>query len=290
MEPQDPGTAQPDERDPGATVPEETAADGQGATEGHESQPTEETFFDPASLPDELKTQWKRMQGTFSRRMNEIKGMKDAADLVQRFNNDPDFAAQVIQQRAAQLGLNLGRQTTAPTSTPPTQQEPPTEFVEAMRQQFPEELQWMVPYQAKAWWAANQKAIEPIMQKLSAHDQTRADELWAEAESAMDEKYPHWRDDEDALAELTTFLRSPQLRHAKYGNKIEILWKALKGEALGVSEATRRMSQAGRNRVSTGSSLRATTDNVTERVKQAKTSNEAFRIAAQAALDEMKGQ
>lgn len=285
METVDTGSAD----DPGVPLPKDTQGPPADAI-----QQSGEVFFDAASLPDELKGQWKKMQASYTRKMQDIKGARDALDLVNRFNSDPEFAAQVLQQRAAQLGLSLNRMGTssgAQTSTFPAQHgEPPAEFVAAMQAQFPPELAWMAPMQAKAWWAANQQAMAPIMERLREQETSRSEDEWQRVESDMDEKYPTWRDDEDLLAEMATFLRGNALRHPRFGNKLELIWKALKGEAFGVAEATRRMSAAGRNRVSTGSNGRQMVDNVKDRVMQAKTATEAFRLAAEAAAQELKGQ
>src|SRR3990172_4376959 len=80
-----------------------------GATtgDGSQTQQKEESFIDPSTLPEELKPHWKRMHGTYNKRLQEIAVDKDRADFAKRFESDPDFAIQQIQARAAKLGMTI---------------------------------------------------------------------------------------------------------------------------------------------------------------------------------------
>ncbi len=67
----------------------------------------EDQFYDPNDLPEELKPHWKKMQGTFTKKMQGIKSIREKSDMVDKFNTDPEYARQIIQQRAAAIGLTL---------------------------------------------------------------------------------------------------------------------------------------------------------------------------------------
>lgn len=260
-----------------------------------------ESFIDPATLPPEIKPHWKRMHGAYTRRMQELKSAREAAALVERFNTDPQYALQVIQQRAAQLGLSLPGpgQTAAPPrpsseATPTTGDEPPPGLIESMRAEIPQEMQWMAPMMAKMFWQANKQQLGPVLERLARQEEQVASQTkeqatreYEAAEAEMDERYPVWRDHERDLVELTQFLRSDRMTHPKYGNKLELVYRALKAEDLGTATATQRMSQAAKNRVTTGTPARTSQANIEERIRSAKSMREAMEIAARASAEQL---
>ena len=92
------------------------------------------------------------------------------------------------------------------------------------------------------------------------------------------------------MSALLDFLRSGALTHPRFGSKAEVLYRAVTGNAAAVRTATQRMAEAGRQRVTTGQSGRATISNVHERVRSAKSTHEAFEIAKQAAIADLERQ
>jgi hypothetical protein len=62
-----------------------------------------ETFTDPKDLPPELMTHYKRMQGSFTKKMQSIKGDVDKIALVNQFNSDPRGTLNMLNQ---QYGVN----------------------------------------------------------------------------------------------------------------------------------------------------------------------------------------
>ena len=94
----------------GAAEPVEQTEPAQPAAGGSAPAASDQdAFFDPANLPPELQDQWKRMQGAYTKKMQKLAGAREAASIVERFNSDPDYARQIILQRAQQMGLSLGQ-------------------------------------------------------------------------------------------------------------------------------------------------------------------------------------
>jgi len=257
-----------------------------------------EAFFDAKSLPPELQGQWKRMQAAYTRRMTDIRGAEQAAQTVQRFYADPDFARQVLQERAAQLGLSLGPQRTQETrpetGTPGGNSDgPPLELIAAIRDELPPETQWMAESQARAFWRANKAALAPILQRLERDDAARlrsdSERQRAElsaAEAEMDESFPLWREDERSLGEILSFLTTPgSLRHPKYGNKLALIYRALQSHNIGAAAANAQNRRAGQNRTTTGGARSQQASNLEQRILTAPTRDEAFRLAAAAAVE-----
>ena len=72
----------------------------------------EETFLkgatlDPNKLPEEIKPIFKKMQGAYTRKMQEIAANREKLELVDRLYNDRDFAFQQVAQWAAQNGFQI---------------------------------------------------------------------------------------------------------------------------------------------------------------------------------------
>jgi len=72
------------------------------------TQGSEESFFDPSSLPPELEPAYKQMQGHFTKRMQSLKADKDKIDAYNAFQANP---RETIKQLAGQYGLSLAEAT-----------------------------------------------------------------------------------------------------------------------------------------------------------------------------------
>lgn len=64
----------------------------------------EESFFDPSSLPEELKAGWKQLQGSYTRRMQGLAANQKKVDAYNAFEANP---RETIKQLAGQFGLTL---------------------------------------------------------------------------------------------------------------------------------------------------------------------------------------
>ena len=279
-----PVSDEPPPAEPGDDLPPEPAPDDQG-------QPTAETFFDPSQLAPELQTQWKKMQGAYTKRMQSIARTRDAAQIVERFNSDPDFARQTIYQRAQQLGLNVGQ----PGQQPGIQhgsasKSLPPELIEAYKTNLSTELQWMAPTLAAAQYAGMQMMIQPLEQQQAQTARSTRDQEYDALATQLSEKTPGWEAHEDDMDGLLTFLQSPKMTDRRWGSKLELLHKVVSGDGQATAEAARRMGQAVRSRAPAGSPMASPTPNIAEQVRKPKNSQDAWQIAANHAVAELARQ
>ena len=287
-------------------IPEITDEDGglaQYAEEPAQAMPpvpseTEQTFLegatlDPNQLPDAIKPIFKKMQGAYTRKMQEIAKVREQAGIVDKFYNDRDFALNTLTQWATQNGYQIApvgaqfpqRQQTA---QPQRAGDPPAEFVETVKANLPPELQWMAEHQAKANWAAMQAILQPVIQQTkqsqTEYRQQQAGQEYDRIADEFSQTVPGWEEHEDQMSDLLEFLQGPQMRHPQYGTKHQLLYNLVTGNAAATAQVVKRMNGAAKNRPSTGMSTGRTVSNLADRVRQAKTGQDAFRLAAQAAL------
>ena len=267
--------------------------------------PGTESFIDPATLPPELKQHWTRMHRAYTQGLERIKGVSDKAAIVDRFYNDPQFAAATVAQWAQQHGVQLGGPPaqSAPPSPPPAAGAPP-EIVEAMRQQLratTPELEWMAPSLAPAVWTAIQQAVGPVVHYQQAQTQQWKQEqqqyevqqqaqAYAQVSATLSEPHPGWEEHEKDMTDVLTFLTGPALQHPMYGSKLEILFNLVTGGAASTRKAVQRMQDATKRRASSSTGGSATGTNVAERVLKADTRRGAFQIAGEAALRQLEQQ
>lgn len=281
-----PGPA-PDEPAPAEPAPDEPApepvpspGEGEGTTPA-----TEETFFDPKALAPELQMQWKRMQGAYTRRMQQFAKTREAAALVERFNADPEFARQTIVQRAQQLGLNVAGGQAGATSTQSTA---PPQLVEAVRQNLQPELQWMAPALAATQWAGMQLALQPLQQQQAETVRSTRDQQFDQLAEQLSERSPGWEQHEDDMDEMLAFFKSDRMTDRRFGSKLELLYRLVTGSGAATAEAARRMAQAGKNRVVTGQPTATPVPNVSELVRKPKNMQDAWDAAAKYAVAQME--
>lgn len=247
-----------------------------------------EAFFDASSLAPELQGQWKKMQGAFTKAMQKSKTYRDAADLVDRFNRDPDFARQTIMQRAQQLGLSIGQPGQPGTPTPSAST--PPELVEAVKANLSPELQWMAPALAASQWAGMQMALKPMKEQQQRTTQETRDQEYDLLAAQLSEKAPEWETHEDDMDNLLLFLQSPKMMDRRWGSKLDILYRAVVGDGQATAEAARRMAQAGKLRTPVGQPTATPTPNIREQVLKPKQNQEAWDIAAKNAIRELERQ
>lgn len=276
----------------------ETPGVGQdGAIQDNLPVQTEETFLqaqnlDPRKLSPELQPIFKKMQGAYTKKMQEIAAVREQAEMVDRFRNDRDFAYQTVTQWAQQNGLTLapvGAQYQQPTQQPKKVQAPP-ELVEVIKASLPEEMHWTAESQANAQWAAAQMLLQPLVKQQQESrqqdvqaQQQRMGQEWDSLAEELTGIAPGWEEHEPEMSELYDFIKSGQMRHQKFGSMHKLLYDLVTSNAASTAQVARRFTAAAKNRPSTGMTTGRTTSNLSDRIRQAKTSQDAFRLAAQAA-------
>ena len=260
-----------------------------------QAAPEQQTFLegstlDPRQLPPEIQPIWKRMQSAYTKKMQEIAAVRDQAQIVERFYNDRDFAFQTVAQWAAQNGFAvqpIGAQQHQQAQLTPQQQQGqgdlPPGLVEQVKNSLPPELQWMAESQAKAQWAAAQMLLKPLVQQTQQQQRQAVEQEWDKLADELSQQAPGWEEHENEMTELYDFLQSQKLSHPKFGSKHQLLYNLVTSNAAATAQVAKRMTQAAKNRPASGISTGKTASNLSDRIKQAKTSQDAFRLAAQAA-------
>ena len=251
---------------------------------------TQESFVDPSQLPPELKPHWKRMHGAYTKSREELKQGREAVAQIKRFYSDPEFARQTINQVAGPLGYQL----TKPGETPAASagSKAPAELVEKIKAGLSPELQWMAKDLANSQWEAIQAAVKPLQEKQDSDLRHRREQELDTAEREMDEKYPGWDEHKDAITDIVQWIQEGPLTHPRYGNKYEAaykFWQLQSGNngAL-MAETARRMGDVARSRTTSGTVQRQAAPNHDERIRKAKTREEAWAIAAEVGRAEAK--
>lgn len=258
---------------------------------GDEGTPVkEDTFMDPSQLPPELQAHFKRMQGAYTKKMQQVASVREAARLVSRFNSDPDFARQTIMERAQQLGLNIGQTGQPQAPGLPMQQgnAMPQGLVDAVKATLSPELQWMAPALAASQWAGMQMALQPIKEQQAQTMRQTQDSQFEVLAEQLSQKAPGWEEHEDDMDSLLAFMHSNKMTDRRWGSKLELLHKlATAGDGHATAQAARRMAEAARNGNPAGRPMAQPVPNVGEQVKKAKTNQDAWDAAAKAAMAEM---
>ena len=226
--------------------------------------PKEESFLKDPDLLAQVRADKKlnhfyaKMQGAYTKDRQDRKAAYEAAQTVQRFYNDPAYADQVMQARAAQLGYQLvrpGQQPSSPSNGQATTV--PAELVNDLKTAFGPELGWMAEKMAPAIYGYTQRMLQPIQQQTQQTARQTLEAEYEKAEQEMDAKYPGWDAKEQDLSALLGWLQNGKPVHPTYGNRYEALLKlhdVLNGNALGTQAAMQQMRTAARNKIGAGGS------------------------------------
>lgn len=264
---------------------QDTASEDQSTIQGKEA-PQEESFISPNDLPDELKPHWKRMHRAYTKRLEEIKSVRDKAAMVDQFQTDRNYALREIAAWAAQNGYNL-----SPVGQPNQQVQgqqgnrlqPPQQLVDAVRAQLPPELQWMAESQAASQWAAMQMMFQPVMQQQQQQQRQQVLAEYDRAANELSQTVPGWESHESEMDKLLQFMQSPSVYHPEFGSKIALLYNMVNGNAAAIRETTNRFNKAVKNRVGSSASGGRAVSNLADRIKKAPNNNDAWAMAANAA-------
>lgn len=285
-------TAETEDTPDDASASDETPDEGAGDTDA---------FTDDPEPEDEAgRKVYKHFQAAFTKaRMRDREQHSKLADehttykqLLANFYADDSYALQVIRQRFPHLADRLSgtdNRATLPASAGQgtVSSGAAGQLQTVLQQKLGPDLAFLAPALADAMQAAVGAALQPLEQRTQA-EQAQARRQQEDAIMAdLDGKYPGWEERYGAdMQALHDFLGSDQLTHPKFGNRYELLFRVLNKDT-GRIEAARAMEQAGRRRLSAGRTGRSGTPNITDQVTKAARSSEAFRLAAQAALEEL---
>jgi hypothetical protein len=264
--------------------PAETVAPTKEETEGDELRlmTDEEIGQLPADLQKEAKALRKRFQAAYTKKTQDLAEIRRKAEFSDKFQTDPEYRAQVLRQyQPVQTGQPGGVTGQQPLQVPP-------QYVQVRRATLPTELQWMAESLAAGDYqrdlAIYQSFIQPMQQDRVKENETRAAENYRAAETDLAEKHPGWDAAEDDMVDLVEFLKSPSLRHDRWGNKLELLYRLVAGEKARNEEtqtAIERTAQAAKAKSVTSSGSRGTSSNLEERIRKTKTNNEAWDLIRQ---------
>jgi len=299
-----PAESEPETSSEQSTGETESQADPATDNGGIEADPTqadalpaqsqEQTFvdgsnLDPRKLPPEVQPIFKAMQAAYTKKMQGIAETMKKGELVDRFYSDPSFADQALQQWAAQRGYQIvpsGHQPQQQGQGQPGRASP--QIVEALKQSLPPELQWMSESLGPALSQVLNQQMQQVIQPLNQYQQQqvrmqRESEYDRHAEE-LSGQIPHWQEHEDTMAEINAFLLSPAMSHPKFGNKLQLLYNAATANAQSMAKATQRMADAVKNRSTQARNGSRPPVDIGKTVAGAKTSDDAFKLAAQHAL------
>ena len=273
--------------------------DAQAATIPQTAQAQAEQQFlagstlDPTKLPPEIQPIFKKMQGAYTKKMQEAARWREHSEMVERFQNDRDYGFQTVAQWAAQNGYSLAPVGTGQGQQPQAQQafgkpnQPDPSIVEAIKANLPPELQWMAESTAPAIAQAVKQILAPLAQQIVQQQQGANRQVmereWDDLAGQLSDVAPGWEEHEPQMVELLDFLQGSTMKHPKFGSKHQLLYNLVTGNAAATAQVTKRMQQAATNRPSSGMTTGRTTTNLADRIRAAKSSQDAFKLAAQAA-------
>jgi hypothetical protein len=247
--------------------------------------PEPESFIDPRDLPAEILPHFKRMQAAYTKKTQALAADREKVQLVDQFRNNPEFARQLVLQEAQRLGITLAPAT--PQTPRPASSAIPPEYVQALAAELPQELQWMAPALASATYKGVAHLTTPMLQQNQQRIKEERETEWDSLAAQLNERQPGWETHEDDMLAMYEFLQSPKLKHPVYGSKLDLLLSLVTGNATATQQAIQRMSQAGRQRVGTGQTSRTSVPNITDRVRKAPTTRDAWQEAARAAVAQL---
>jgi len=148
------------------------------------AQPEPKQFYDAKDVPAELQETYKRMQGSYTKKMQEVSSSsKEHRSKIEAYDNFMRDPVGTMQQLAAQQGYKLTR-------------------AEAAAAAKEAEADW-VP---KTWDEVIVKAKHEAKQELMTEMQPFMNEIRntkrSQIETALDSEYPEWREHETDMIKL----------------------------------------------------------------------------------------
>lgn len=242
--------------------------------------------LDPTTWTPEQQAVFKKMQSSYTKKMQAAAGFQEKASIVDRFNSDPQFAFQTVQDVAARNGYKL---VPINSNQGGAQQVANPSVVDMVKSKLPQELQWMSEPHAAATQAVVESILQPLVEQLKQQETSRAESQYDEAERAFAEKNPGWEEHEDKMAELHAFLKSPALSHPEFGSKHQLLLNLVTGNGAAVAQAVKRVNAAAGNKTFTQGSARPVAQKpIQDDVATTEDRNDAWSKATRFALSQQK--
>ena len=273
----DPVETTPEAAPEPVTTPTQTPEAPQTPEDEFRTMTDEEISALPQELQREAKALRKRFQSAYTKKTMDLAEIRRKAEIVDRFDTDPAFQEQVIQQAMARRGV------TTPPAQAPTSAEIPPAILKMVQDRLPPELQWMAPAQAGIAWelvrTMNQNVIQPLQQNVTAMQRQRQEQEYTTTLTEFAGRNPGWDAHEDAMVEVLEFLKSPALTHPKWGTKHDLLYRLAQGtekvEQKAVETVLERTNRAVKTRSITASGAgRGTVSNLADRVRDPKVSDD----------------
>lgn len=164
--------------EPTAPAATETTSEGQAPTATDSS---EESFFDPKAVPDELLPAYKQMQRAFTQKTQEIAQHRNKVKAYDDFMRDPRTS---VANMARQLGITMEQAQDVKESLKDWQPQTWQEVIDKAKQDAKAELMNELAPQ-----------LQPIYRELSEVKRSSTEKL-------LDENVPDWRQYEDRMSEL----------------------------------------------------------------------------------------
>ena len=207
-----------------------------------EDEPREEEFVDPSQLPRELQPHWKKMQASYTRKMQGVKELQDKANLYDQIMSDPE---NIVSKLAEKAGLKVVKE-------------------ESNEEDIPEggdaTLQWLQSQIKKAVDAA----VGPIR---GTQQQLKV----SQSMSYLDKTYPDWKLYDDIMTDIVK-------KHPSMSEDLDLLYETARGRAsnyeqkkagsLKKAAVVTKASTAGRNVVTTPTKINSLDDAINAAKKQ----------------------
>lgn len=282
-----------DAEEAASEVADEVAGEEASEVAGEDAIPEDNAFVPLKQVKDmhpEAQAHFKQMQRAYTKKLGEISGIKERAAIVDKFYNDSLYATQVLQQWAAQNGYTVTKagQPAARVSSSPDAAGVPAELVEAVEKHLDPSLSWLAQSIAAAQWAAYGIANKPMVEQRQAEQRANRENIYGELSSQLSEDAPGWEEHEQDMVEMLNFLQSDALSSKRFGSKLQMLYDAVTKNAATTSQLQKRAVQAATKRASSAGVKPSAISNIAERVRTAKSANEAWDIVAQQAIAQAK--
>lgn len=268
------------------------------AMDGQAEPPGTQELFSPEQPDDPNDPNWKYWQAAYTRgrqRDRERYGKLEQEHaqfgvVLRNFYTSDEYALQVMRQRFPQLAGRLSLDSTSSgVSAGPGGS---SGLTQALEQHLGPDLAFLAPRlgpvleQVLSSYVG--QAIRPLQQQSeqqqAAARRSKEDELL----SVLDAQHPGWEDRYGGqMRALDDFLNSDALTHPQFGDKYSLYLRLLNPDMARV-DAARSLSEAGRGRVITGRAGPTSRPTIAQQVSNAKTNADAFRLAAQAAIAELR--
>lgn len=220
--------------------------------------------------------------------LDELRELREAADVVRRFNQDP---AAAIRNLAPSLGLQVVAPGQEPAQAQPKRSAPPESFVREIEEDLEDGMKFMAPMLAKAAWKAAEQRSAPLE---SAQQAIMARNRQTEIHQALQplaQRVPDWHHKEQEMYDVWAWFEDiiknkGSMQHPKYGSVFDHLYNMVNpGRA--TAQAVRRIGSAADARVSSPSRPGAERPNIEALIAKAPNLNAQVGIALNDAMDRL---